>query len=213
MTITKFGQCCLLIEIEGRRVLTDPGRFSREQDNLTDLNLVLITHEHADHLHTESLEKIVKNNPEATIVTNSAVGVILSDVGIEHVVLEGEESAELAGLHIEAYDGKHVEIFEEVGQVQNTGYFIAGELFYPGDAYTDPEKTVPVLALPVSGPWCSSADALRYAIEVNPNKAFPVHDYVLNEEGMNLVHNMFKNVLTDRNIEFISLKNNETRVF
>tara|TARA_B100000745_G_scaffold300190_1_gene253181 strand:- start:2957 stop:3478 length:522 start_codon:yes stop_codon:yes gene_type:complete len=173
----------------------------------------LITHEHADHLHTESLEKIVKNNPEATIVTNSAVGVILSDVGIEHVVLEGEESAELAGLHIEAYDGKHVEIFEEVGQVQNTGYFIAGELFYPGDAYTDPEKTVPVLALPVSGPWCSSADALRYAIEVNPNKAFPVHDYVLNEEGMNLVHNMFKNVLTDRNIEFISLKNNETRVF
>ena len=70
-------------------------------------------------------------------------------------------------------DGKHAEIFEEYGQVQNTGYFIENKLFYPGDAYTEPGKVVDVLALPVAGPWCKSAEAIAYAIRVQPKKAFP----------------------------------------
>ncbi|MAZ56331.1 hypothetical protein CL653_00875 [bacterium] len=213
MTITKFGQCCLLIEINGKRVLTDPGRFSREQDELMDLDLILITHEHADHLHAESLQAILKNNPEAIVVTNSGVGEVLAKLEIEYTLLEDKESAELAGLYIEAYDGQHVEIFADYGQVQNTGYFVAEELFCPGDAYTNPEKEVPVLALPVSGPWCSSAEAMAYAIDINPGKAFPVHDYVLNEEGTSLIHGMFETILKEQDVEFISLKNNETKDF
>jgi L-ascorbate metabolism protein UlaG (beta-lactamase superfamily) len=63
MKITKFGQCCLLIEVAGKRVLTDPGVFSTTQNDLTNLDLILITHEHGDHLHSESLQAILEKKP------------------------------------------------------------------------------------------------------------------------------------------------------
>ena len=50
MQITKFGQCCLLIEVAGKRILTDPGRFSVSQNDVSNIDIILITHEHADHL-------------------------------------------------------------------------------------------------------------------------------------------------------------------
>ena len=213
MKITKFGQCCLLIELNNKRILTDPGRFSVSQNEVTDIDLILITHEHADHLHAESLQEILKNNPEAQVVTNSGVGKILSELGINHDILEGKETSEKAGVTIEAHDGKHAEIFEEYGIVQNTGYFIADTLFYPGDAYTNPGKPVKVLALPIAGPWCKSSDAISYALEIQPNKAFPVHDWLLNEDGIALTYSIFANQLSAKDIEFIQLKNDETKEF
>lgn len=172
MKITKFGQCCLLIEEAGKRILTDPGRFSVSQNEVRDLDLILITHEHADHLHSDSLKVILANNPGVEVVTNSGVGKVLDELGITYQILEGKGTDEKAGMKIEAFDGKHAEIYQEFGQVQNTGYFIAEQLFYPGDAYTNPGKAVEILALPVAGPWCRSADAIAYAIEIKPKKPF-----------------------------------------
>lgn len=213
MKITKFGQCCLLIETEGKRILTDPGRFSSGQNEVTNIDLILITHEHADHVHTESLEAVLKNNPDAKVVTNTAVGKLLSDMSVAFEILEGRDSGEHAGVMVEAFEGKHVEIFGEYGQVQNTGYFINNTLFYPGDAYTNPEKEVPVLALPVAGPWCKLSDAINYAIEVQPKASFPVHDAVLSEEGIALTHGLCETFLSGENIPFTKLKEGESAEF
>ena len=213
MKITKFGHCCLLIEISGKRILTDPGRFSSTQDDVTGINLILITHEHADHLHTESLEKILQKNPQAEVVTNSSVKKILKGLGIECSVLEGTDTDTKAEVFLEAFDGKHVEIIDEYGIVQNTGYFIAETLFYPGDAYSEPNGDVPVLALPVAGPWCKAADAIRYAKAIKPAKAFPVHDAVLSEAGITLIYGLFAEQLKKVGVEFVSLKANESAEF
>ncbi len=213
MKITKFGQCCLLIEVNGKRVLTDPGRFSVSQNTVTDIDLILITHEHADHIHSASLQAILANNPKAQVVTNSGVAKVLTELGITHEILEGVAHGEMSGIALEAYDGKHAEIFEEYGQVQNTGYFIENQLFYPGDAYTEPKKDVPVLALPVAGPWCKSADAIAYALRVKPEKAFPVHDWLLNDDGVALVYGLFESQLKNHGVEFVRLVNDETKEF
>lgn len=210
MRITKFGQCCLLVEIAGKRILTDPGRFSVLQNEVKDIDLILITHEHADHFHSESLTEILKHNPSALVVTNTSVGKLLSAMGVAFEVLDGVEVGEKAGVTVEAFDGKHAEIFEEFGQVQNTGYFIAGELFYPGDSYIEPGKPVSVLALPVAGPWCNAPEAIRYAIQVKPMKAFPVHDAILNTDGIVLTHGLFKAQLAMQGIEFFPLSAGET---
>ncbi len=213
MKITKFGHCCLLIEVQGKRILTDPGAFTTAQNEVRDIDIILITHEHGDHLHTESLAKILENNPSAKVVTNSSVGKILSDIGVDYEILEGDSKSLVSDVSVEAYDGKHAEIYEEYGQVQNTGYFIADKLFYPGDSYIEPGKPVHVLALPVSGPWCKSAEALAYALRIKPQIAFPVHDGLLNEFGISVVHGFFEKLLPKSNIDFVRLTNGESKEF
>ena len=67
----------MLIE-EGRvRILTDPGNLSTTQNNAENIDVVLITHEHQDHLHIESLKEVLKNNPNARIYTNKSVARLL----------------------------------------------------------------------------------------------------------------------------------------
>jgi L-ascorbate metabolism protein UlaG (beta-lactamase superfamily) len=194
-----------LIQTGEINILTDPGSFSTDQNLLTGIDLILITHEHNDHLHTGSLKEIISNNPNVKIFTNSGVGKILDQENISYELLEGNDVKMINNLLIEAFDSKHEEIFEEIGQVKNTGYFIGEKLFYPGDSYSNPMKEVPVLALPVAGPWCKISDAIRYALEVKPKKAFPVHDGMLQKNKIGASHKIPEKVLNENGIEFISV--------
>lgn len=183
MKITKYGHCCLLIETNEKRILTDPGAFSTGFTMLTEIDIVLITHEHGDHLHIESLKAVLETNPHATVITNESVGKLLQKEQIECTIVADQEQLTPHSIPLKAYEGEHVEIFAEYGLVQNTGFLINDSLFYPGDAYTVPAEAVSILALPVAGPWCKLSAAIRYALQVKPRMAFPVHDAVLSEAG------------------------------
>jgi len=213
MKITKIGHCCLLIEVEGKRILTDPGSFTIDELIVEHIDMVLITHEHADHIHIESLQRVIEANPDVVIVTNTAVGKLLTEVAISYQILEGKNQSELCGVYIEAYDEKHAEIYEEIGQVQNTGYFIANRLFYPGDSYTIPGKEVEILAFPIGGPWCKIADAIRYVLEVMPKKAFPVHDGIERMDRVGILHHIPNLIFPENGIECYPLKAGDTAEF
>lgn len=45
MKITKIGHCCLLVEVNDMRIITDPGEWNDEPPT-ENIDLVLITHEH-----------------------------------------------------------------------------------------------------------------------------------------------------------------------
>jgi L-ascorbate metabolism protein UlaG (beta-lactamase superfamily) len=209
MKVTKYEHCCLLLEIMDKRILIDPGRFSKEQDTLFDLDIILITHEHADHYHSESVSTIIKNNPKAIVVTNTSVATLLSAIGITAEVIEGRASATICDITLKAYDGEHVEIFEEFGLVQNTGYLVGEEFFFPGDAYTVPSEAVKILALPVAGPWCKISDAIHYALAVAPSVAFPVHDATVSEVGRSVTYPHLARELEKHGISFIIPKPGE----
>lgn len=213
MTITKYGHCCLLIEIKGKRILTDPGAFSRGFDEVRNLDIVLITHEHGDHMHSASLLEVLKHNPEALVVTNASVGKLLTELNIEYTVLEHEQSDTVAEVPLKAYEGEHVEIVGDFGLVQNTGFLVDGAFFYPGDAYTVPEEKVKLLALPVAGPWCKISEAIAYALAVTPQIAVPVHDAVLSEAGKKVTYPHFERELGARNITFKPLTHSESTEF
>lgn len=213
MTITKFGHCCLLLETKGKRVLVDPGRFSEAQNQLLDIDIILITHEHADHYHSDSVSAIRKQNPEAIVVTNISVAKLLNELGVESYVLEGRETATIVEVSLAAYDGPHVEIFEEFGLVQNTGYLVDTEFFFPGDAYTVPDVPVKILALPVAGPWCKLSDALNYCIAVAPKVAIPVHDATLSAVGREVTYGMCAQVLPEHGVTFTPLEADKPQSF
>ncbi len=202
MTITKFGHCCLLLEISDKRILIDPGRFSTDQNSLFDIDIILITHEHADHFHSESVQTILGNNPDAAVITNSSVAKLLTELGISAEVLEGIAEATVEGVLLQAHDGPHVEIVGDFGIVQNTGYLIADSFFFPGDAYTIPRCPIDVLALPVAGPWCKVSEAIAYAKTVAPRIAFPVHDATLSDTGKLVTYPHFSRELEGAGISF-----------
>lgn len=213
MKITKFGHCCLLIEVKGVRILTDPGMFTKEQNEIKDIDVVLITHEHEDHLHAASMKEVMKNNPSANVITNASVGKILKDMGVTFDVVADGDSTTVKEVLFEGFGKDHKEIYKEIGLVENTGYFIDGTLFYPGDAFFVPGKSVKVLALPVAGPWLNIGEAVRYAIEVKPKVAFPVHDGMIKEGGEGFAYDILYKVLAGENIQFEKLKNGEFREF
>ncbi|MDO8469413.1 MAG: MBL fold metallo-hydrolase [bacterium] len=204
MKITKFGHCCLLIEEQSLRILTDPGTYSSAQNDVRNLDVVLITHDHPDHLHVESLKAVVANNPGVRIFTNTSVAKLLEKEGIKYELLEHGQSVAVNGVLIEGLGEHHAEMWKAIPRTPNTGYFVANYLFYPGDAFTVPEKPVPVLALPTAGPWMKLLEGIEYAIAVKPKKCFPVHDGILKNIGS--TDRIPAQVLPPLGIEFTSLE-------
>lgn len=133
------------------RILTDPGNYTTAQNELKNIDVVLITHEHADHLHIDSLKIVLANNPQAKIITNSSVGTLLSKEGIAYSIIDDGKQTTEKGVTIEGFGREHAEIYKTWKRVENTSYFIGPRLFYPGDAFYDPKRPVEILALPVGG--------------------------------------------------------------
>jgi len=201
MKIQKLGHCCLLIEEQNLRILTDPGFFTTEQcKEVEGIDVVLITHEHNDHIHIDSLKDILKNNPDATVITIASVARMLDEAGISYQLTEHGSNTTIDGVLIEAYGQIHACFHPEVPDVANTGFFIANRFFYPGDAFTDPGKEVEILALPVAGPWMKIGEAVDYALALKPKVAIAVHDAVYVNPGLG--HRVPNIVLPKHGIEF-----------
>jgi L-ascorbate metabolism protein UlaG (beta-lactamase superfamily) len=209
MKVTKFGHCCLLLEIDGAKVLTDPGSFTTDQNAVTGLDAVLITHSHQDHYHAESAPLIAKNNPQAVFIANAEVGELLKKEGVPFTKVSDEESAEVKGVKIEGFGTKHAEIYGDMGQVENTGYLVAEKFYFPGDNFHNPGKKVDVLALPVAAPWMRMKDAIDFAKEVKARVAFGVHDGMIQPFFRGLVGNTLQMFAPDT--QYVSLKDGETR--
>ncbi len=208
MKIKKFGHCCFTAEPkEGVRIMTDPGApsFSGAYDKEENISAIIITHEHSDHLHVDSLKEVIKNNPNAIIITNSAVGKILSEAGIAYQKVEEGEKLEVMGVEIGGFGNTHAEIYDTYGQVQNTGYMI-GTLCYPGDSFHYPDAEVDILALPAAGPWVKIKDAIDYGKNIKPRVAFPVHDGVLSSVGSAVVARLLGHFLLEANVQFKELQ-------
>lgn len=194
MKITKFGHCCLLIEEDKLRILIDPGKYSARQNSVRGIDVVLITHEHHDHFHVDSVKSILKNNPRTKIITNKSVGALLKKEGIKFVLLESGKNTLEKGILIEGVGDVHALLHSSRRPIQNTGYFIAGKFFYPGDSWVKPRKKVPILALSVAGSWMKISEAIDYARKLKPKIWFPVHDGILKypDSWNNNLHSFFE---------------------
>lgn len=201
MKITKFGHACLLVEEGEARILIDPGIYSTNQNLQKNVQAVLITHEHQDHLHIESLRTILKKNSGIEILTNRGAGAILEKEGIGFRIVENSGRYVVNGVVIEGSGKEHAIVHSSIPTVHNTGYVIAEHFFYPGDAFRKTKASIEILALPVAGSWLKLSEAIDYALEVKPKICFPVHDGTL--KSPEAVHRIAGEVLGAAGIKFI----------
>lgn len=210
MKITKFGHSCLLVEEGGARILLDPGTYSTGQNDVKNIDAVLITHEHQDHIDAESLKTILQNNSNVKIYTNNGVGELLKKEGIAFNLLEDGQSTDVKGVLIEGFGVDHAMIFAQMPIIRNTGYRIAKRFFYGGDSLT---TIVPceILAYPAVAPWMKVEWAIDFAKAVKPKVCFPVHDAFLKIPGP--FYNAPQNFLKEAGIEWVVISAGETKEF
>lgn len=182
MKITKYGHACLLVEEAGVRILIDPGVWNPLPDT-ENIDAILITHEHQDHIDMEQVRSILAGSPNASTVTHAGVGKLLEEAGIPYLPVAEGQSVEIKGVVVQSFGNDHAIIYGDRPPCQNTGFLIAGRLFVPGDALHDmPEASVEILALPTGGPWMKLSEAIDYAKKIGPRTVFPVHDAMYAED-------------------------------
>lgn len=160
--------------------MTDPGAWTTEQNSVTGIDIILITHEHADHFHVESIKIVLQNNPQAIIVSNSRIAALLGEQHIPCVILEDTQQKMFGDLDVAGFGTEHANIYPTMPNVMNTGFLISSRFFYPGDSFTNPGVPVEILAMPMIGPWMKLAEAIDWAKAIKPNVCIPVHDGMLN---------------------------------
>ena len=186
MKITKFGHSCLLIEEGSVRVLIDPGAFSKGFEDLRELDAVLITHQHEDHITPETLAKVLGNNPEAVVYGDAGTAKLMAERYPSIKAVHAGDEFEVKGVKIRVFGAKHAEIYSAIPEIENVGYLVAGRFFYPGDSFTKPEAPVEILALPLGAPWLKVSEVIDYVLAVKPAVAIPVHDAVLAMPAMHI---------------------------
>ena len=188
MKITKFLHSCLLLEKGNDRILFDPGKFSFVEQgarpaDFTDLNAVIITHSHPDHMDDEALKVIMEKNPGASLYGNAGIAAALQPKGLSVGLFE-EGTKQIGEFKVDAYEARHEKIVA-ARIPPNTAYVIDDSLLNPGDSYAYSLDSLrgkfSALALPVMAPWCAEIDAAGFAARMNARRVLPIHDgYVKN---------------------------------
>ena len=103
MRITHLGHASLLVEVADARILLDPGAWSPGAHGQRDLDAVLVTHQHPDHLDQERFPELLKANPRAQVLADPDTAKLLQDSGFDVVAFgpgdrAGVGSATVAGV-------------------------------------------------------------------------------------------------------------------
>lgn len=190
MQITHLGHAAVLVEVADRRILIDPGNFSDEWRGLTDLDAILVTHIHGDHVDPDYAPALVENNPDALVYVEPNV---LEAVPLPRAKgLAADSSFELGGVRVSAVGGVHAIIHRDLPTFGNVGLVITAEgeptLFHPGDALDTVPAGVDVLAAPLYGPWAAAKETVDFVRAVGATHGFGIHDRLLAERGVQLLH-------------------------
>lgn len=184
MKITKYPQSCLLIEIKQKRILVDPGILLWDELFLSDWNdvdVVLITHKHADHCNQEAIKKISENG-KTKVYSSGEVSKQFPDLKIE--VVKENDLINIEKIKIEVVKAVHgylptlkgeKEIYENIGFIVNDGnkrfYITSDSVCFKNDYKCD------VIAISISnhGLVFGGFDGALFTKETGAKLVIPTH--------------------------------------
>ena len=190
MRIAHLGHSCLLIDIGGERILIDPGGFSPGIVDVTGISVILVTHQHPDHVDLQRLPAILETNPQARVYAEPQAAAVMEDAGIAAELTVSGSTLTFGGVQVTPVGAQHALINEALPRIGNLGVVLRSEgepsLFHPGDAYDAEPGQVDILALPLNAPWVASRDTVAFVRRISPRVTIPVHDALLSGIGRRL---------------------------
>ncbi len=199
MKMTKYGHSCVRLEKDGQVLVIDPGSFSKVPEALEGAGTVLVTHEHPDHVDQDAVLESMSSNPELELYAPETVAARLGQTAPElsariHSLASGDQ-LQLAGFAVRAVGGQHALIHPLIPVVANLGYLIDGSVYHPGDSFiVPPDAQVHTLLVPLHAPWSKTSEVIDFVIAVGPDKAFPIHDALVNDAGRGLVESHLRSI-------------------
>ena len=196
--LTYVGHATIALELDGARVLTDPVLRARvahlarrvpsaRHEDVAELDAVLISHAHRDHLDVPSLARLRASCP---VIVPRGHGMLLRTVFDEVIEVDEGDRVRIGALEIEAtradHDGRRVPVGRAVPAV---GYLVHGtrSVYFAGDTdlfagMRDLHEALDVALLPVAG-WgprvpaghLDPERAAQAALLLRPRIAVPIH--------------------------------------
>ena len=189
MKVTKYEHATLVITSNDKQLVLDPGVFLTPPDFANTVAIV-ITHEHADHWTEQNLGLILEKSPDAKIYAPQGVATAAS--GFQITVVKEGDIIEVDPFTLEFFGEKHAVIHESIPVPDNVGVLVNDELYYAGDSYTAPGRSVGTLAAPIGAPWLKIGEAIDFILEVKPKRAFYIHDMTLSAAGKSMASDRLK---------------------
>ncbi|MBY8857609.1 MBL fold metallo-hydrolase [Nocardia sp. CA2R105] len=177
MRIAHFGHSCVLVEIDGVKILFDPGNFSHGFEGLTGLDAIAITHQHPDHIDPARIGALVENNPQARLLSDPQTAQLREE---PWEAVHAGNVLSVGGVQITGGGGRHAVIHPDIPVIDNTVFQLGtaqdpAQFVHPGDSLWVPPSPVGVLALPAAAPWMRLSEAVDYLRAVSPRTAMPIH--------------------------------------
>jgi len=182
LVITFVGHGTLMFRHAGRVIHVDPVGREADYSRMPRADLILVTHEHGDHLDAAAVQALRKRGTEV-VVSRSCEGRIQGAV----TMLNGE-SRELAGVRVEAVPAYNVVHLRPTGQPfhprgNGNGYVITfGDVrvYVAGDSENTPEmkalRDIGVAFLPMNLPYTMTPEMVADAARaIRPRILYPYH--------------------------------------
>ena len=182
LTITFIGHGTLMFSFGGKVIHVDPVGQYADYGKLPQADLILITHEHRDHLDPQAVARLRK--PDTQIVfTQAAAGQVPGGM-----VMQNGEVKTVAGFTIEAVPAYNLVHKRENGEPfhpkgQGNGYVITfgdQRVYVAGDTENTPEmkalKNIAIAFLPMNLPYTMTPEMVADAARAfKPKILYPYH--------------------------------------
>lgn len=198
--ITFIGHGTLMMEFKGTIIHIDPFSSVADYTSLPKADLILITHEHGDHLDAKAIDALKKENTQ----------VVLTEICNKRYsgtdVLKNGDSGTFNGIKIEAVPAYNIKHERQPGHPfhpkgNGNGYvlhFGDTKVYVAGDTENIPEmadlKNIDVAFLPMNIPYTMTPEMVGDAIKMfNPKILYPYHLGNTNTDDL-------KKIMVDNNI-------------
>lgn len=209
MRVTKKEHAALLLEIDGKTLIVDPGAFTSPLTDVGNVVAIVVTHEHADHWTDDQLSGILEHNPGVPIFAPAGVAAAASKFDIS--VVKAGDTQTVGPFTLRFFGEAHAVIHESMPNIDNVGVLVNDALYYPGDSYTLPDGVdVEVLAAPVGAPWLKIGDAMDFVLAVKAKRVFATHDETLSGAGKGIGFDRLGWAAKEAGGEFVALSPGES---
>jgi L-ascorbate metabolism protein UlaG (beta-lactamase superfamily) len=180
--ITWTGHAGFKILYGNKKMYIDPYKLTKKYENIFDADIVLITHNHFDHLSIEDLKNII--NERTVIVSAQECLSQLKPLKVkESIGIDPRSNVRVDDLAVEAVPAYNVNKEFHPKNDKKIGFIIEfgnDRIYHTGDSDLIPEMkdTNPTIVLiPVSGTYVMTAEEASKAVNemINPKIAIPMH--------------------------------------